>query len=108
MLKNKITHKELLTQENKEVLEKWNIITENPLAYFDPNDPTSMQKHNQRVDDCYKYLSQFSVDEIMAYLHGKDIVGALYDNEGNLYLNPSKTITIAGNVDEILEQSKKS
>ena len=37
MLKNKITHKELLTQENKEVLEKWNIITENPLAYFDPN-----------------------------------------------------------------------
>ena len=65
MLKNKITHKELLTQENKEVLEKWNIITENPLAYFDPNDPTSMQKHNQRVDDCYKYLSQFSVDEII-------------------------------------------
>ena len=28
MLKNKITRKELLTQANKEVLEKWNIISE--------------------------------------------------------------------------------
>ena len=48
MLKNKITRKELLTQANKEVLEKWNIISENPLAYFDPDDPTPMQEYQKR------------------------------------------------------------
>ena len=108
MLKNKITPKELLTQANKEVLEKWNIISENPLAYFDPDDPTPMQEYYQRRADCYKYLDQFSVDEVMAYLNGKSLIGALYDNNGNIYVNPSKTITIAGNVVEVLEQSKKS
>lgn len=108
MLKNKITRKELLTQANKEVLEKWNIISENPLAYFDPDDPTPMQEYQKRRAESYKYLSQFSSDEILAYLEGKSLVGSLYDNKGNIYLNPSKTITIAGNVVEVLEQSKKS
>ena len=108
MLKNKIEQKDLLSLENKEFLEKWNVITENPLTYFDPNDPTPMKEYQKRRADSYKYLEQFSLDEIMAYLHGKNVVGALYDNEGNLYLNPSKTITIAGNVIEVLEQSKKS
>lgn len=105
MLKKLVKRRELLSQENKKIIEDIKKIEENPLSCFGTSDIEDFYKNQEKA---IKEVKKYSTDEIVSFLVGENINNALYSNNGDIFIDPSKTLTVAGNIIEVVEQSNKS
>lgn len=105
MLKKLVKKRELLSQENTKVIENIKKIEESPLSCFGIS---SVEDFYKEQDEAIKEVKKYSTDELVLFLAGENIYNALYSNDGDVFIEPSKTLTVAGNVIELVEQSNKS
>lgn len=85
------------------------VLFENPLSHFDLNDSFKMKDWMTYYDECYRELKRTYKDsEVFSFIKGRDYTDSLIDSDGVAYYPSSKTLTLAGNVIQVLEQSNKS